>query len=51
MDVEYQMIPAGTYYIEYVMKDVFGRTYTFPLQELYWDGENFTLIDKSMLAY
>ena len=33
-------LPAGTYYLEYEMKDIFMRSARFERIEIRWDGEN-----------
>lgn len=35
-------MPAGTYYLEYEIEDVFMRKTTLDRIEIHWDGENMT---------
>ena len=40
--VEEMPIPAGTYYLEYELVDIFMRTMLLDKVEVYWDGQTFT---------
>ena len=40
--VEEQPLPPGTYYIEYIVTDVFKRSFPLDRFEVHWDGENMT---------
>ena len=41
--VESATLPVGTYYMEYVIYDVFMRPMKLERVELYWDGERMTI--------
>ena len=42
LDVAEIPLPAGTYYLEYEIEDVFMRKTTLDRIEIHWDGENMT---------
>ena len=42
IDVQEITLPAGTYYLEYEVDDVFMRPSVLERIEFYWDGENIT---------
>ena len=44
-DVVAAPLPAGTYYLEYEVDDLFTRSYTLDRFEMKWDGEKITLPD------
>ena len=44
--VEDMLLTTGTYYIRYIMTDIFGRDLVLPLVEMNWDGNEFTVIDN-----
>ena len=43
LTVENAPLPAGTYYMEYVIYDVFMRPMKLRRVELYWDGQRMTI--------
>ena len=43
LTVENVSLPAGTYYMEYIIYDVFMRSMKFRRVELYWDGQRMTI--------
>ena len=45
LDVVEAPLPAGTYYLEYEVDDLFMRSYTLERFEMKWDGEKLTLPD------
>ena len=45
LDVEETNLPAGTYYLEYEVTDVFLRSYVLQRQEMHWDGSKLTFTD------
>lgn len=42
MDVQEITLPAGNYYLEYEVDDVFMRPSVLERVEFYWDGESMT---------
>ncbi len=38
-------LPAGTYYLEYIIMDIFQRTMPMDRIEVYWDGEKLTMAE------
>ena len=42
LDVAEIPLPTGTYFLEYVIEDVFMRTMTLERIEIHWDGERMT---------
>ena len=45
LSMESQTIPPSTYYIQYVVYDMFMRPMPMELIEINWDGEKLTLAD------
>lgn len=43
LSVEDKPLPAGTYYIEYIIYDVFMRSMPMKRVEVYWDGHQLTI--------
>ena len=57
IEIEKMLMPAGTYYLEYEIKDMFMRSIPLDRIELYWDGkeirypEGFTWEGKIRLVW
>ncbi len=47
LDVAEITLPAGTYYLEYEIDDIFQRPYVMERIEFYWDGEKIRLSEKT----
>ena len=45
MKIDTAVLPEGTYYLEYMIMDMFQRTIPMERIELYWDGENLTMAE------
>ena len=43
LELEKVALPAGTYYLEYVINDIFERPVKLEQVELHWDGESFSM--------
>ena len=46
LPVENRPLPPGTYYIEYVVEDMFMRRIPMERVEVKWDGENMSLAEN-----
>ncbi len=42
LDIEEIMLPPGTYYLEYELRDMFSRSIRLDRIEMHWDGQNLT---------
>ena len=42
LDIAEKPLPAGTYYLQYEVNDMFLRPYLLPRIEFHWDGKNIT---------
>ncbi len=42
LEVEDRVLPPGTYYLQYVVNDLFERPMTLDTIEMYWDGQHVT---------
>ena len=45
LQMECELLPPGTYYIEYVAEDMFMRRIPMEMVEVHWDGNELTLAD------
>ena len=48
LPVESRPLPEGTYYIQYVVEDMFMRRIPMEKVEVHWDGENLTLAEDAV---
>ena len=47
MSVTEEILPAGTYYLDYLVYDVFQRPITLDRAEMQWDGAHWTMPEGS----
>ena len=47
LNVEEEILPPGTYYLDYVVYDVFRRPMAMERAEMIWDGESFRMPEGS----
>ncbi len=45
LEIESTPLPAGTYYVCFSVRDIFGRSQQSDMVRLEWDGEAFTLVE------
>ena len=48
LPVEEKLLPPGTYYIEYVVEDMFMRRIPMERVEVHWDGSTLTLAENAV---
>ena len=51
LDMETISLPPGTYYLRYVVINIFGREKILPIAQLSWDGSTFSLVGDSVYSF